>query len=182
MSGKRAYDIPKVADEFDDEGALPGRFYAALVGLSGDKEDAQALRRKAMGKLQSISSRLRAIGNVSAGKTGYHASVHYIVVLLYRANADHRIKAREIQRGLGYTAGGVTRRLDSMVRDGLLVREPDPDDGRAWLARLTPDGVALARHLLTEADERSKRLEGAFSVEEWRAMFELLSRLDAMLD
>lgn len=168
----------------DDQDAtsLTGRFYAALAGLSTSQEPRQRYRRQVMGLLQGLSSRLRARGNASANGTGYHASVHYIVILLYRANAEHTVRVREIQRGLGYTAGGVTRRIDAMVRDGLLVRLPDPTDGRALLARLTPDGAALAQHLLSFSDERSKRVEDEFTADEWETLAALLGRLERVLD
>ena len=60
-----------------------------------------------------------------------------------------------IQKGLGFTAGGMTRRLDSMTRNGLVVRLRDPDDGRAWLAQLTDRGAALAEMILGGADARN---------------------------
>jgi DNA-binding MarR family transcriptional regulator len=158
------------------------RFYAALVGLTQNADPRQTCRRQVMGMLQAISARIRARGKASAGTTGYHASVHYILVLLHRANPQHTIKAREIQRGLGYTAGGMTRRLDAMVRDGLVTRLPDPDDGRAWLAQLTPKGAELAHDLLARGDDRSKRLEQALSVREWQTLAKLLQRLGDAID
>ena len=43
----------------------------------------------------------------------------------------------------------VARSLD---RKGLLVREVDPDDGRAWRLRPTPEGAALARRALVAVE------------------------------
>jgi DNA-binding MarR family transcriptional regulator len=166
----------------EDESVLSGRFYSALIGMSESAGPRQTCRRQVMGLLQEITARIRSRGKASSGSTGYHASVNYIAVLLYRANGQHTVRAREIQRGLGYTAGGMTRRLDVMVRDELLVRLADPQDGRALLARLTPKGVALARSLTGRQDERSKQLEEAFTLKEWQMLRELLGRLGTMIE
>jgi len=159
-----------------DEGSA-GRFYSALLSLSGQDDTRRTFRRKVLGKLDEISAKIRAYRKKSTGLTGHHPSSHQIVVLTYRINDEHVIKVRDIQRGLGFTAGGVTRRLDAMVRDGLIIREPDPEDGRALLARLSPAGVALAELLLKDADERGDRLEQAFTLKEWQTLSELLDRL-----
>ncbi len=34
----------------------------------------------------------------------------------------------------------ISRLVDALVRDGLVVREPDPDDARAVIVRATPEG------------------------------------------
>lgn len=158
------------------------QFYKALADLSEAQNPKQTCRRTVMGLVQGISARLRTQSAMSGSGTGLPTSVHYIVVLLYRANAEHTVKVREIQRGLGFTAGGVTRRLDAMVRDGLLVRCPDPGDGRAWLATLTPAGAALAKRLLSQTDARSQRMEDAFTLDEWQQLATLLARLKQLID
>jgi DNA-binding MarR family transcriptional regulator len=154
------------------------RFYSALANLAEAEESPRTYRRRVMALVQRITGRIRTRGKAIAGETGYHASTHQILALAYRINDAHVIKVREIQRSLGFTAGGVTRRLDAMIADGLIVREPDPDDGRALLARLTPAGVDLAERLLTVADEASSRLEKALTLKEWRTLARLLARLD----
>lgn len=45
---------------------------------------------------------------------------------------------------LGVTARTVTTMVDSLERDGLMVRQPDPNDRRAIQLRLTANGMALA--------------------------------------
>lgn len=156
-------------------------FYSTLLSLSASDNPRKTFRRKVLGQLQEIGADIRARAKASAGTTGHHPSTHVIAVLAYRVNAEHVIKVREIQRGLGFTAGGVTRRLDVMVAEGLIERLPDPEDGRALLARLTPGGVALAETLLKDADERSTRMEEAFSLKEWETLSKLLDRLQQEL-
>jgi DNA-binding MarR family transcriptional regulator len=83
---------------------------------------------------------------------------------------------------LGFTAGGITRRLDAMVREGLVERLPDPEDGRALLVRLTPAGVDLAKFLLKDADHRSHALEQTFTLEEWKMLSDLLRRFEKAIE
>lgn len=42
------------------------------------------------------------------------------------------------------TSGAVTNRIDRVQARGLVVREPDPNDRRGVIVRLTPEGKALA--------------------------------------
>ena len=50
------------------------------------------------------------------------------------------MKMRELSRCLMVTGGNVTGLTDELERDGLVVREASPDDRRAWIVRLTPQG------------------------------------------
>jgi DNA-binding MarR family transcriptional regulator len=163
--------------------SVPGRFYAVLAGAEQDDTDSRRqYRRQTMGLLQAISSRLQKIAAASAAGTGLHATDLFVVGLIYRTTADHVARVSDVQRGLGITAGGMTRRLDSMVKRGLVVREPDPDDGRAWLVRLTAEGSDLAERLYASATDRNRRLQSEFSDEEWRVLIGLLQRLDGLLE
>jgi DNA-binding MarR family transcriptional regulator len=76
----------------------------------------------------------------------------------------------------------VTRRLDAMESRGLVERLPDPDDGRAKLARLTEAGRALAARALERSDARNRRLHDAFSTGEWQTLTLLLRRLGPALE
>jgi DNA-binding MarR family transcriptional regulator len=42
----------------------------------------------------------------------------------------------------------VSRALARLERDGLVGRSPDPDDGRAYLVRLLPPGLAMYRKIV----------------------------------
>jgi len=158
------------------------RFYSALLSLSAPDDSPQSYRRRVLAQLQAIAAHARARSKRSADLTGHHPSSHLIAVLAYRVNEAHVIKVRELQRGLGFTAGGITRRLDIMVREGLVERLPDPEDGRALLVRLTPEGVELAEFLLKDADHRSHSLEQAFTPDEWKMLSGLLHRFEKAIE
>lgn len=64
----------------------------------------------------------------------------------------------------------MTRLIDGLVRDGLAIREPDPDDARAVRVRTTPAG---RRRLERGRARRLERLEAALrdlSPDELRAL------------
>ena len=86
------------------------------------------------------------------------------------------------------TPSGITRAVMRLEERGLLRREPDPEDGRAAFAVLTPKGLAalrraqrvhhatVARAYLGAADDREQRqlarlfekaLPGVVSSSEW---------------
>jgi DNA-binding MarR family transcriptional regulator len=86
-------------------------------------------------------------------------------VLIYLNNApDRRMRMSELASTVLLSQSGVTRLVDRLERDGLVVRESCPSDRRGLYARLTDEG---SRRL---ADARPTHLGGV------RERF--LSRLD----
>ncbi len=53
-----------------------------------------------------------------------------------------RLRMCDLAIRLHLSPSGLTRRLDGLVRDGLVTREPSADDRRVTLAVLTDDGMA----------------------------------------
>jgi DNA-binding MarR family transcriptional regulator len=157
---------------------LAGRFYSALLGLAEPQSEEELERRTAMALVQSIAANLQRAAQHAAARLGIHVSDLYVIMLLFRASEDHTAKVGAIQRSLGFTAGGMTRRLDSMSRNGLVERLPDPSDGRAWLARLTDRGCALAEEIFAASTARSSLASGRLSAREWRQLSTLLKRVD----
>lgn len=67
-------------------------------------------------------------------------------VLVHLSEADnHALRMSELAGRLLLSKSGLTRRVDRMVRDGLVHRRPCDDDGRGLLAELTPAGLHLLR-------------------------------------
>ncbi|MBV9843110.1 MAG: MarR family transcriptional regulator [Sphingomonadaceae bacterium] len=180
MVGPRIEEADLDASDPDYPTSLPARFYAAIRGLD-DHSGEQRLRRQAMGLLQDISTRLQQIAADTAATAEIHRSDLLVLALLYRANTARTVKASAIQRGLGFTAGGVTRRLDAMEAKQLIERVRDPADGRAWLVRLTAKGAELAARILERSDARNRRLLEEFSDAEWATMIALLRRVNGAL-
>jgi DNA-binding MarR family transcriptional regulator len=67
-----------------------------------------------------------------------------VLVALRRAGAPYRGKPAELTRLLSLSSGGTSNVVNHLVSRGLVVRESDPDDGRATWVRLTDKGISLA--------------------------------------
>lgn len=78
-----------------------------------------------------IRRRLRAQFGISLARFDYMAQLH-----------RHRdgLKMNQLSSFLMVTGGNVTSLTDELQREGLVVRESDPNDRRAWRLRLTPKG------------------------------------------
>ena len=63
-------------------------------------------------------------------------------VLVHLSEApDHRLRMCDLATALRLSPSGLTRRIDGLVKRGLVTREPSPCDRRAMLAVLTDDGM-----------------------------------------
>jgi len=71
-----------------------------------------------------------------------------ILLFLYAKDGQTQ---RELSRVVAIEPPTVARTIDRMVRDGLVVREPHPHDGRATRIRLTPRALALRDDLAAES-------------------------------
>lgn len=75
---------------------------------------------------------------------GLTAAEFDVIATLRRSGAPYRQKPSDLSRCLLLSSGGTSNVTNQLVRRGLVVREPDPDDGRGTQIRLTPEGVTLA--------------------------------------
>lgn len=67
-----------------------------------------------------------------------------VLLVLYEA-PGRRLRMHELARELLVTRGGLTRLVARIEGAGLLLREPDPTDGRGLFAVLTADGLGALR-------------------------------------
>ncbi len=63
-----------------------------------------------------------------------------------------------------------SRAVSRMESGGLLVRTPDPDDGRGYLLRLTPTGHGLYRRIVPMVQAREEFLLETLSADERAAL------------
>jgi DNA-binding MarR family transcriptional regulator len=91
-----------------------------------------------------VGRRLRARFGISLARFDYLAQLH-------RVPGGLRMQA--LSRRLMVTGGNVTGLTNELAREGLVVRAPDPHDGRAWILRLTPRGRAAFEAMAREHEE-----------------------------
>jgi DNA-binding MarR family transcriptional regulator len=66
-------------------------------------------------------------------------------VLLELHGADGRLRMRTLGERVVLSRTRVSRLVDELAREGLVVREPDPADGRVTFAVITDEGRAALR-------------------------------------
>jgi DNA-binding MarR family transcriptional regulator len=84
-----------------------------------------------------------------------------VLVNLRRSGAPYRMPQARLMEALGLTSGTVSVRLDRLTKAGTVAREPDPEDRRGSLIRLTEDGLRLFDALAPEHLANEDRLLSA---------------------
>ena len=111
-------------------------------------------------------------------------SLNEYEALLQLARApESRMRRIDLANSLLLTAGGVTRLLDGLERDGFVAREESPTDRRVTYAVLTKAG----RDKLREADRSHTRqirelMGGQYDEGELKQLASLLDRLGEQLE
>jgi MarR family transcriptional regulator for hemolysin len=101
--------------------------------------------------------------------------VEFSLLMLLLANP--RISPKPLARALRVTAPKLTHLLDGLEQRGLLLREPNPQDGRSHLVRLTEDGEHLARRAEAASGPMEAELRAGLSPAEHAMLIELLGKL-----
>ena len=97
-------------------------------------------------------------------------------VLIFLWQRDGRSQA-ELSRVVAIEPPTMVRTIDRMVRDGLVKRVPDPDDGRVSRIYLTERGRALREELVPRAVAVNAANLGRLTPAEGRTLRWLLTKL-----
>ena len=103
---------------------------------------------------------------------------------LLLTHLDQRGPARSsaVVEELGIDKGAVSRQITHLVELGLLVRTPDPLDGRAVLLSISDDARDRLARVRSERSERFDRRLGDFATDDLVAFADHLARYNAALD
>jgi DNA-binding MarR family transcriptional regulator len=85
-------------------------------------------------------------------------------------------KMSEIGSQLGVTGRSVTKLVDGLEQEGLVVRQPHPDDRRATLIQLTAEGASVCKETAL-ADRASAKLFAELTATERSQLARILSKL-----
>ncbi|MFD0289419.1 MarR family winged helix-turn-helix transcriptional regulator [Streptomyces lutosisoli] len=83
------------------------------------------------------------------------------------------------------TQPAIIQLVSRLEREGLVERQPDPEDGRAVLVRVTPAGEQIVRTRSEDRVRRFSQLIEALTPEERRAIgvaLPALARMAALMD
>ena len=99
--------------------------------------------------LDGIVRRQRRASREGFGESVTHGQFRVLRTL---GNADQPIRLSELAARLGIVPRSATSVVDDLEAAGLVARQPDPNDRRATLVDLTPDG----RQILTTLREKRR--------------------------
>jgi len=130
-----------------------------------------------IGRISRLARELEARLEPVYKQHGLEPGWHDLLATLRRSGPPFALRPSDLTGTLMLTSSGTTKRLDKLEEAGLIARGPDPNDRRAILITLTPEGKDLidgvtAAHLANEAS----LLEG-LSAAEQRELAALLRKL-----
>ncbi|MGW1891159.1 MarR family winged helix-turn-helix transcriptional regulator [Streptomyces sp. NPDC002004] len=102
--------------------------------------------------------------------------------LLVRLDECGRQRATELAAYIGVGKATMSRQLRALEDLGLVAREPDPADGRAWLVHLTDEGRARFRTVRDARRARYVRQLADWNREDLAELARLLHQLNAGSD
>ncbi len=105
---------------------------------------------------------------------GITRGIFDVLTTLRRAGTPHTLAPRQIARSLLLSGAGLTSRLDRLEADKLIVRLPDPHDGRGLKVRLTPKGLRLVDRILPKLIRLEAELAAGLSVKQMAQLTRLL--------
>ena len=135
-----------------------------------------------VGRISRLARELEARLEPVYRAHGLEPGWHDVLATLRRIGPPFQLRPGDFAGTLMLTSSGTTKRLDKLEEAGLIARGPDPNDRRAILITLTPQGKELidgvtAAHLANEAS----LLEG-LSAAEQESLAALLRKLLLSID
>lgn len=119
-----------------------------------------------------IRKRLRAQFGITLARFDYLAQLH---------RHDGGLRMSALSRFLMVTGGNVTGLTDELVKDGLVQREPEPDDRRSYRVGLTPKGRKAFEKIASEHERWVVELLGGVDDADRHQLYDLLGRLRVQL-
>lgn len=91
------------------------------------------------------------------------------------------LRMGELSRRMMVTGGNVTGITDQLEKDGLVVRDADPEDRRSFRVRLTPEGKRQFARMAVEHERWIVGMFSGLSVREKKDLERLVGRLKAIV-
>jgi len=120
----------------------------------------------------AVAYHLRRVVDARMAASGLSLARTKVLEVLARR---HSLPQSALANALGQAPRSITQSVEALERDGLVVRTPSPDDRRAKLVALTPDGAKAVAAGTTAGQEVLRDIFGSMGVED-------LAMLDKLLD
>jgi DNA-binding MarR family transcriptional regulator len=134
--------------------------------------------RQAWHRLLQVSSGvLRELDHALDHRDRITVSEFDVLITLENAPA-HQLRMTDLARATMLSSGGMTRLVGRLEDRGLVRRDPDPDDARAFRATLTPAGDRkLARARITHDAVLARMIAPPLTATDLRALERILAKL-----
>jgi len=137
-----------------------------------DFEPLQVIRR--LGRLRShVDAELARVFDAY----GLGAATFGVLVTLARLDEPDGVSQRRLMDELGLTSGTISVRMDRLVDEGLVHRDPDPGDRRNVRIRLTAKGRELFERVAPAHLANERRLLAPLTADEQAQLAGLLRKL-----
>jgi DNA-binding MarR family transcriptional regulator len=87
------------------------------------------------------------------------------------------LRMGELSKRMMVTGGNVTGITDQLVAEGLVVREDNPQDRRAYIVKLTPDGRKVFRKMAEAHEKWIVQLFGGMAEDDRQQLYALLAKV-----
>ena len=127
-----------------------------------------------------VRAQQSALGGVEAAlkKAGFPPLVWYDILLELDRAPEGRLRHKDIEREMLLQRYSVTRIIERMEQEGLVARQPCPDDARGAMAAITDKGRTLRRKMWPAyAAAIERHFTRHFSRQELAELGDLLDRL-----
>ena len=134
-----------------------------------------ASKHRAYHKLQLAAHRLQKAADravmAATRITTAQAAVLSIVA------SDGPVTQRSVARKLGLNESAMTAMTARLCNMGLLERQPDPDDSRAWSLQVSAEGRAALKRIEQPFRRINQRIEAVLNAEEIARLADYASRI-----
>lgn len=136
-----------------------------------------------IGRLMRFSAVLNEEMSKTFSKHGLTSASFDVLATLLRTGPPFALSPNQLLDTMMVTSGTMTNRIDQLVKEGLVVRVPNPDDKRSVRVQLTENGRQKVDAAVTDHVRTQKRLVAWLAIDDQATLNTLLDRgLEALTD
>jgi DNA-binding MarR family transcriptional regulator len=131
--------------------------------------------------IRSLAQYINDEANVWLAPFGLNAGTYNYLAMLYAAK-KRTLTQNDIRKLVHTSHSTVAQVIAALERDGFATREPNPDDARSVIVRLTRKGIATVRRALPAHHVAINRRLKALSKPQQRTLLDLLDAVRTGFD
>lgn len=148
-----------------------------IAQWAAERPDLNTSPMALIGRLKRVSVHLGHEMGKTFAAHGLSAADFDMLATLRRSGAPYRLSAGALMDSTMVTSGTMTHRIARLVKQGLVDRVPNPDDGRGVLIALTASGLQRIEAAVTDHVATQARLVSDLTAEDQAALIALLRKL-----